>query len=402
MGQGPDPARADQSGSQKRARDHQGGAHLATTTQAAGHHHQPPPQEDPRQKRRQGLEAALLHHRGQGGELHLGAALGSEGGFLLIPQLRGRGPDQHGAPTPEAFGLLQHLPGRHLGQGGGGPAEINPHGLSWQGPPHRFIGQGQGMDPGKIGQGVGDPRPAGDGFGQPPGALEQGRETESRKAAVHRPLQLGLLQPPLLADAVGRRQHHLPAPGSQAPLEGGVIGGTKAAGPGEHHVEHHLPGAPLQHRRGQFGLELPGPGPGAHAPPEGGGAPLRRGEQLIEGEGTGIHRQQHRVQRRRPRAPQLEEHAAPLGIEARESGAQHQRHRQGQAPKRRQSGQRAGGAAGATGAAAGARGESPSSRSITGRVSIGASKPLSSRLLRRRAEASSWLRRRGACQVPCS
>ena len=59
-------------------------------------------------------------------------------------------------------------------------------------------------------------------------------------------------------------------------------------------------------------------------------------------------------------------------------------HHRGPDQQRRKPGQRAGGEAGATGATgvAGAgttKGESPSSRSITGRVSIGVSKPLSSR-----------------------
>jgi hypothetical protein len=50
------------------------------------------------------------------------------------------------------------------------------------------------MNPGKIGQIAVDPGPARDGFSQSPGTLQQGRETQPRKAAVDRPLQLGLLQ----------------------------------------------------------------------------------------------------------------------------------------------------------------------------------------------------------------
>ena len=128
MGQGPDPARAEEPGSRYPHRDRHGGAHLARTRQHPGHQQGPTAQEEPHQGGWQRLEAPPLHHRGQGGELHLGSALGSEGGFLLIPQLRRRGPDQHGAITPEAFGLLEHLPGRHLGQGGGRSAEIDAHG----------------------------------------------------------------------------------------------------------------------------------------------------------------------------------------------------------------------------------------------------------------------------------
>jgi hypothetical protein len=53
--------------------------------------------------------------------------------------------------------------------------------------------------------------------------------------------------------------------------------------------------------------------------------PLHRGEQLIEAKGCGIHGQQHRIRRWRPRSPPLEEQEVPLGIEATQSRAEHQR-----------------------------------------------------------------------------
>ena len=203
MGHGPDAASGEQSGGQKRARDRHAGAHLATTPQRPGHQQGPTAQEEPRQGRWQRLEAQRLHHRG---------------------------PDQHGATTPEAFGLLEHLPGRHLGQGGGRPAEIDPH---------RRIRGGVAPPPRRPG--------ARDGSrGNRPGCRHPG------------PAWDGLDQPPL------------------APAGGRVIGGTEAAWASEYQVEHHLPGAALQHRRSQFGLELPGPGPGTHPPPQGRSAPLLR------------------------------------------------------------------------------------------------------------------------------
>ena len=174
MGQKPGATGPEQACSRQPRRDRHGGTHLATTPQRAGHQQGPTAQQKPVQGGWQRLEAPLRLHRGQGSELNLGAALGTERGFLLIPKPRRRGTDQHGAAPPEALLLLQHLPGRHLGQSDGGPAELDPHRLLRYREIHRPIGQGHRVGSRKIAQFVVHPGPAWNGLRQALGGLQQG------------------------------------------------------------------------------------------------------------------------------------------------------------------------------------------------------------------------------------
>ena len=97
----------------------QRGAGIGTATQQQCRQ-QRPAQQQPRDTRRRQLPLGrALQQAGQCRRLHLSTAQGAIGRFLLIAQLRCRGAEQHGAATPEAFRLLQHLPGGHLRQAAG-------------------------------------------------------------------------------------------------------------------------------------------------------------------------------------------------------------------------------------------------------------------------------------------
>ena len=149
----------------------------------------------------------------------------------------------------------------------------------------------------------------------------------------------------------------------------------------------------------QPGLQGPGPGPGTHLAPQGRRLALARGQQLPQLQGVGVDGQDHRIGRGGSGPPQQEEGLEELVVEqprplaqGREGGpveARQQGSGQGQPPE-----------PASQPGPGGHQGVSPSSRSSTGSVSIGAAKPFSSSLLRRRSRASVASIRRGPFQPP--
>jgi hypothetical protein len=259
-------------------------------------------------------QAPVLQHVGQGHRLDLGAAHGTDGGFLLITQARVRDPDQLGVTTPEGGRNLEQLPCRNLGHRAGGAGIVEPGRCRRQ----RRLAHQERHRPRQGGREISqaglDPVLTGHALHHPSGRLQQGGEATGPEP-MDRQQQPALLQARLLPQDVESRQMNPSAPGSEGGREGPIIGSAVTTRLAVLDVEQHPGGTPFEHQGRQPGLQGPRPGPGAHLPPEGGGLAFLRSEQLPQLQGVVIDAQDHRIGRWGTRTAQQEEGPQELVVE---------------------------------------------------------------------------------------